>query len=353
MIEIEGLSVDLGEFKLDDVNLSVGEGEYMVIMGPSGAGKTILLQAILGIARPESGRILVDGMDVTGLPPEKRGLSYVPQNYALFPHMTVYENIAFGLRVRRYEDSYISSRVKEISEVMGIGNLLHRKPSTLSGGEQQRVALARALVVEPKALLLDEPLSALDKITRLELQRFLKRVHSDMKFTAIHVTHDFLEASYLADRMAIMFSGRILRVGTLEDIMAHPGDERVARFIGGENIFRGRIMDSKEGLTRIRIGELEIFSIYSGSGDALVIIRPEDVYVHGTLEIGNISARNIFKGTVEEVEFRDPAYLVTFNVKGIPVKSVVTKQALEELSIVRGKEFTLSVKAAAVKVISS
>ncbi len=349
MIEIEELCVDMGEFRLDGVNLSVKEGEYMVVMGPSGAGKTLLLQAILGIVRPERGRILIDGKDVTSMPPEKRGLSYVPQDYALFPHMTVYDNIAFGLRIRGYDDSYIREKVGEITDVMGIANLLHRKPTTLSGGEKQRVALARALVVKPRALLLDEPLSALDKVTRSELQQFLRKLHSNMKFTAIHVTHDFLEASYLADRMAIIFDGKVVRTGTLEEIITYPGDERVARFIGSENIIRGKAV-SEEGLTRVYVGDLELISAYKGSGEVLVLIRLEDVYIHGS-KVGKVSARNVFKGTVEEIEFRDPVYLVTFNVAGIKMRSVITKQALEELSVELGRDFLLSVKATAVKIL--
>ncbi len=351
MIEVRDLFVDVGEFRLYNVNLLVRDGEYMVIMGPSGAGKTLLLQAILGIIRPEKGRILIDGKDVTPMPPEKRGLSYVPQDYALFPHMTVYDNIAFGLRIRGYDDSYIHEKVRETADIMGIADLLHRKPTTLSGGEKQRVALARALVVEPKALLLDEPLSALDRVTRSDLQQFLRKLHSSMKFTAIHVTHDFLEASYLADRMAMIFDGRVVRIGTLEEIIAYPGDERIARFVGGENIYHGKIVGFKGGLTRVKVGELELSSIYSGRGEALVMIRPEDVYVHS--RVGSMSARNVFRGIVKDIEYRNPAYLVTFNVNGILLRSVVSKQALEELSIAKGKEFTLSVKAAAVRLISS
>ncbi len=351
MIELRDLCVDLGEFKLDEINLSVKKGEYIVIMGPSGAGKTLLLQTILGIVKPRKGRVIIDGRNATELPPEKRNLSYVPQNYALFPHMTVYDNIAFGLRIRGYKDLEIFSNVREVSEIMGIKYLLQRKPSKLSGGEQQRVALARALVVEPRALLLDEPLSALDKVIKSELQRFLKKIHSKIGFTAIHVTHDFLEASYLADRMAIMYDGKIVRAGTLDDIITYPRDRRVARFVGGENIYHGKIIGTKGGLTRVKIGELELFSIYNGRDETLVMIRPEDVYVHG--KMGSMSAQNIFRGIVEEIEYRNSAYLVTFNVKGVLLRSVVTKQALEELSIAKGKKFTLSVKAAAVRIISS
>jgi len=336
---------------LRDINMEVYKGELLVLLGPSGSGKSTLLRIIGGLEYPTRGRVYMEDEDITFLPPYKRDTSMVFQSLALFPHMTVYDNIAFGLRIRGYDDSYIHEKVRETADVMGIADLLHRKPTTLSGGEKQRVALARALVVEPKALLLDEPLSALDRVTRSDLQQFLRKLHSSMKFTAIHVTHDFLEASYLADRMAMIFDGRVVRIGTLEEIIAYPGDERIARFVGGDNIYHGKIVGIKGGLTRVKVGELELSSIYSGRGEALVMIRPEDVYVHSG--VGSMSARNVFRGIVKDIEYRNPAYLVTFNVNGILLRSVVSKQALEELSIAKGKEFTLSVKAAAVRLISS
>ena len=352
MIEIRELSVDLGEFKLRDIDLSIGDGEYLVVMGPSGAGKTVLLQTILGIVRPIRGRIMVDNVDVTDLPPERRGLSYVPQNYALFPHMTVLENIAFGLRLRGYNEGEIIRKVKTFAEILGIENLLHRNPTTLSGGEQQRVALARALVVDPRAILLDEPLSALDKSKRIELQSFLRRLHSELGFTAIHVTHDYLEASLLADRIAVMFDGRIFRVASFQELIEDPGDEKIVEFMGMDNVLRGRAEKMKEGLSKVRVSDLELVTAYEAEGDIVLVIRPEDIYIHPLGQLTPMSARNVFRGVVESVEFRSPVHVVTFRVGEVRLRSVITRQALEELGIEPKKEFLLSVKATAVKVIS-
>lgn len=352
MIEVRGLSVDLGEFKLRDIDLVVEDGEYLVVMGPSGAGKTVLLQTILGIVRPIGGRIVVDDVDVTDFPPERRGLSYVPQNYALFPHMTVFENIAFGLRLRGYDEGEINERVRTFAEIMGIEHLLHRNPMTLSGGEQQRVALARALVVDPRAILLDEPLSALDKSRRIELQSFLRRLHSELGFTAMHVTHDYLEASLLADRIAVMFDGRVLRVASFQELIEDPSDERIVEFMGMDNVLRGRAEKVGNGLSKVRISDLELVTAYEAEGDVVLVIRPEDIYIHPLGKLAPMSARNVFRGIVESVEFRSPVHVVTFRIGEVRLRSVVTRQSLEELGIEPRKEFLLSVKAAAVKVIS-
>ena len=173
-LEVDHVWKDLCGFKLVDVCLEVAAGEYFVVLGPSGAGKTVLLQVIAGILQPDKGRVIIDGVDMTRAPPEKRNVGYVPQNYALFPHLTVLGNIAFGLKLRKMPEEEIKRKVEEVAEKLGIKHLLHRKPGTLSGGEAQRVALARALVIKPKILLLDEPLSAVDPVLRWELRDYLR-----------------------------------------------------------------------------------------------------------------------------------------------------------------------------------
>ncbi len=212
MIEIRGLLVRLGDFTLSIEKLLVKQGEYMVVLGPSGVGKTILLLTLAGLITPEKGSVLINGVDVTHDPPERRGVALVPQGYALFPHMNVYDNIAYGLRVRGAPEQEVREKVREIAERLGITHLLSRKPRTLSGGEQQRVALARALVVEPELLLLDEPLSALDPRLRISAIKLLKRLHRELGFTAIHVTHNLAEALSLATRIAYMEKGRLIGV---------------------------------------------------------------------------------------------------------------------------------------------
>jgi molybdate/tungstate transport system ATP-binding protein len=222
MMLVENLEVELEGFRLSIPRLEVGMGEYLVVLGPSGVGKTILILAIAGIIKPKRGRIVIDGHDVTHLPPEKREIALVPQNYALFPHMTVYENIAYGLRAKKVPKNIIEEKIRTIARRLGIEHLLGRKPATLSGGEQQRVALARALVVQPRVLLLDEPLSALDPRLRLAGRSLLKRLHREVMFTAIHVTHNLPEALHLATKIAYMSHGTLQGVYSPRHFLKSP-----------------------------------------------------------------------------------------------------------------------------------
>jgi molybdate/tungstate transport system ATP-binding protein len=204
MLRVERLSIRLGEFDLRNISLEVREGEYFVLLGPTGTGKTVLVECIAGLHRPKSGRIFLNGRDITDLPPEERGIGYVPQDYALFPNLTAFENIAFGLRVRKFPEAMVRRKVQELAEWLGITYLLHRLPLTLSGGEKQRVALARALAVEPKVLLLDEPLAAVDEQTRERLCRELKAIQRQTGATFVHVSHNFEETLAVADRIGVM-----------------------------------------------------------------------------------------------------------------------------------------------------
>ena len=210
MIRIENLIASLGDFRLEVDELRVEKGEYLVILGPSGVGKTILIHTISGIIKPDKGKIIVNGRDVTRLPPEKRGIALVPQDYALWPHMTVLENIIYGLRIRGIPLSDSVGKARKLAELLDISHILDRKPDTLSGGEKQRVALARALIVEPEVLLLDEPLASLDPSTRLKGRGLIKRLHKEVGFTALHVTHSILDALLLADRISYMYEGRLV-----------------------------------------------------------------------------------------------------------------------------------------------
>ena len=237
MIEIQDLNITLGEFNLQDVNLAIRPGEYMVLLGPTGAGKTVLIECIVGIYRQRSGSILLNGGDVTPLLIEERNIGYVPQDYALFPNMTVFENIAYGLRARKRPAAEVEVEVEAMMQILGVNHLRHRLPLNLSGGERQRAALGRALVTRPQILLLDEPLSALDENTRYDLAVELRRVHKAVGGTFLHVCHNFQEASDLADRVAIMNGGRIAQVGTIDEILADPASEFVSEFT---RVFRHR-----------------------------------------------------------------------------------------------------------------
>lgn len=227
MLEIKNIRLELGKFTLNDLELEINLGEYFVILGPSGSGKTVLLETIAGLYTPDKGDILYNKEDIVCLAPEKRDIGFVYQNYELFPHMTVKDNITFGLKIRGTKKNDISKKLKRLVSILKIEHLLERYPKKLSGGEKQRVALARALIISPRILLLDEPLSALDVMIKSELQKEIKNIHNEFKPTIIHVTHDIEEAIFLADRIGIMKDGNILEVLDLDSI----GDELNSSFI--------------------------------------------------------------------------------------------------------------------------
>ena len=355
-MEIKGLWVELEEFRLCDINLDIAAGEYFIVLGPTGAGKTVLLETIAGLHRPRRGRILLAGEDITHAPPERRGIGFVYQDYALFPHLSVAGNMAFGLRLRGMGRGEIERRVAAIGRLLGIEHLLHRMPETLSGGEAQRVALARALVVEPRLLLLDEPLSALDPETREALQRELGRVHRELGTTTIHVTHDFEEAVALGDKIAVLKEdrldgakreGRIVQVGRPEEIFRRPANEFVARFVGVRNIFRGEAHPAEEGYKLISIEGLEIAAVTGLEGPVHVSVRPEDIVLsRGPLRS---SARNAFQGRVVGISDRGTVVYVSVRVPPDFV-CMITRRSLEEMGLREGVEVHIAFKASAVHV---
>jgi ABC-type Fe3+/spermidine/putrescine transport system ATPase subunit len=232
MIELVRLRVSFGEFALRDISLRIAKGEYWVILGPSGCGKSVLLQTIAGFFSPTQGQILVDGRDVTSVPPERRKMGLVFQQAALFPHKSVWENIAYGLRARKVAREEVERTVGELVERLGLKPILSRPVPTLSGGEAQRVAIARALAIRPDLLLLDEPMSAVDHNMRLDLQAELAQVHKGLGLTTLHVTHSREEAAALGDHLAIMLAGRMVQRGTIAEVQARPRCPFVARFLG-------------------------------------------------------------------------------------------------------------------------
>lgn len=277
MIRLENLQVQAGDFSLTVSDLAVTQGEYVMVLGPTASGKTVLLETIAGLRRPQNGRVWFDEREVTGEPPERRGAGLVYQDYALFPHLTVAANIGFGLRARRMRGSGSrargasgrddDARVQQLAGLLGIDGLLDRYPEGLSGGEQQRVALARALAIGPDVLLLDEPLSALDAPTRQELQGELRRLHGELGATVMHVTHDLDEALALGDRMAVLIDGEFRQTATPQSVTRHPADVDVARLVGLANIFPVLTMTERRG----------------GGGEARP--APRDVVLENGLEV--------------------------------------------------------------------
>lgn len=227
MIRTENITFRVGTFQLQRLSMEIAQGEYFILLGPPGAGKTVFLECICGLKRLESGRIYIDGRDVTNLEPRLRGIGYVPQDYALFPHLSVEHNIAFGLRSRGEAER----KVTEAADLLGIRQLLSRPIAGLSGGEKQRVALARALVLQPKILLLDEPVCALDEVTRQEVCAQLRGIQRKLGLTTIHVSHNLEEAFSVADRAAILHQGVLKQVGTMDELVLKPSSDFVARFM--------------------------------------------------------------------------------------------------------------------------
>jgi sulfate/thiosulfate transport system ATP-binding protein len=244
MITVEALNKSFGDYKaLDDVSLEVSEGSLTALLGPSGSGKSTLLRVIAGLEAPDSGRVVIDGEDATPLPAQRRGIGFVFQHYAAFKHMTVRENVAFGLRIRKRPKAQIDAKVDELLEIVGLKGHHKRYPSQLSGGQRQRMALARALAIEPRVLLLDEPFGALDAKVRADLRAWLRRLHDEVHVTTVLVTHDQEEAMEVADRIAVINEGRLEQTGAPRELYERPANGFVMSFLGpvarlGEDLVR-------------------------------------------------------------------------------------------------------------------
>lgn len=287
---------------VDGIDLEIAAGEFMTLLGPSGSGKTTTLSMIAGFTRATSGSIEVDGRDVAGLPPYKRDLGVVFQHYALFPHMTAAQNIAFPLKQRKIGKAEIAERVAEALELVQLGAMGDRLPRQLSGGQQQRVALARAVVFNPRVLLMDEPLGALDKKLREQLQGEIARMHRELGITFVFVTHDQEEALALSDRIAVFNEGRIDQVGTARDLYERPATLFVARFLGESNVLTGKVTDpvTLEG-PGFRVA-LRRGASPAGSGVASMVIRPERLSVL-PLSAPVPSGHNALEGTVSGLTY--------------------------------------------------
>jgi len=295
-VECIGIGLAYGTNQvLKDITLAVEPGEFFALLGPSGSGKSTLLRLIAGFNRHNHGQLLVDGRDITGVPPHARNIGMVFQSYALWPHLTVYDNVAFGLVERRIAREEIGRRVGEALELVGLTEYAKRRPNQLSGGQQQRVALARTIVIEPQVLLLDEPLSNLDKKLREQMRLELKRLQRKLGITTIFVTHDQEEAMTTADRMAVLDEGVLQQVGAPRELFDAPTNRFVAEFVGSTNLLAGR-NDAASGVFHAAgLGEIPL---PDGEGTA-ISIRPHALAIAATRD----GTRTWFAGEVEESEF--------------------------------------------------
>jgi spermidine/putrescine transport system ATP-binding protein len=311
MVELQNVSKSFGSFvALNHVNFAIRAGEFMTFLGPSGCGKTTCLRLISGFDSPTSGRVIINGADVTNEPPYKRDVNQVFQSYALFPHLTIYENIAFGLRMKGVASAEVKTRVDRVVEMTALEQFVERKPAQMSGGQRQRVALARAIVCEPKVLLLDEPLSALDAKLRHQMRIELKQLQKRLGITFIFVTHDQEEALTMSDRIAVINKGSVEQIGSVSEIYYQPATRFVATFIGETNIITAQVIERQgefsicqaEGGLRVRVAHNPRIT----DSNVLLSLRPEKIRLFkdrpdGENVFAGRIAVEIFKGAVDEL----------------------------------------------------
>lgn len=311
---------------LDDVSIRFADGEFYGLLGPSGSGKTTLLRAIAGFIFPDSGSVVIGGESVERVPVEKRGIGMVFQNYALFPNMSVVDNIGFGLRVRHRPSAEIGKRVRDALDLVQLGDLGKRRPHQLSGGQRQRVALARAIVTEPRVLLLDEPLGALDKALRVDMQIELKRIQREIGITTIFVTHDQEEALTLSDRIGILRDGKLVQEGAPQDVYNRPANRFSAEFLGDANVFQGEPTDAGLKLadgTVLRFGE-------GFSPSVNLAVRPEFMRISAHAE-GASRSTNSMQARMDQVIFAGATATCLLNWNGQVLKVLVSGGEISDL----------------------
>lgn len=348
MIKLISINKKFKGFALKDINLDVHDGEYFVLLGKSGSGKSLILELTAGLQIPSSGRVFIAGKDVTNSSIQKRKIGFVFQNHSLFPHMTVKENIHFPLM--RHQRNIQNNNIRKVIELLNISHLLERYPESLSLGESHRVALARTLVTNPSCLLLDEPLSSLDAQSKYEVRSLLRKINKGLVYfgdnnknkpiTIIHVTHDYEEALALATRIAVIENGTITQEGLPEDVFRHPKSSFIAKFVGIKNFYRGTISPmqddeicaftlskSKESPKTFYVPSPEIMT----SDEYSIIIRSEDVIL--SLECLESSARNNFKGIISDIENVVNGVEITLDIGGVEISSLITYGSFKKMNL--------------------
>lgn len=359
-IAVEALTLTLGAFRLQNLSLAVSRGEILVILGPNGAGKSVALETIAGFHRPDSGRVLIGGRDVTALTPERRNVGFVVQNFGLFPHLTVEQNIAIARRTDRKlieTDKAVSVPRDDagLLRYFGVAHLMQRWPQDLSPGEKQRVALARALASSPDLFLFDEPFAALDSQTRDQLRGELLSFLRTLSIPAIFVTHDHADATMLADRIAVLREGAIVQHGPAADVFARPASTFVARFLGVENILEARVIEAAGALTVLAIGEQKLQAsgpaVAADGHSVFVAIRAEQVTISPRRAQHSPSPTvNRFDGRVTSLHSRNPLVMVEIDC-GFPLKGYLLAPQARAMNIEAGTLITVEIAADAIHVV--
>lgn len=340
LLEIKDFTKKYGDFiAVNDIDLQIKKGEFLTLLGGSGSGKTTTLMAVAGFNEPTNGDILIDGQSILNIPPYRRNIGMVFQHYSLFPHMNVFENVAFPLRRRKYPKAEIKEKTMATLKLVELDQFAKRKPNELSGGQQQRVALARSLVFEPSILLMDEPLAALDKRLRESLQMEIRRLHQELGLTIIYVTHDQEEAIKMSDRIAIFDKGNIEQIGTSEELYNQPKNKFIAEFLGDSNIIKGYVAKNDKKRVELINDAKQKVSVATENEYALetelhMMIRPENINLHLKEALDSIEQENALEVTLDETIFLGDSYLFILTLptgEGVQVKKQQVDEQLVKL----------------------
>jgi len=350
MLTVDHISKKFSGFNLDKVSFNVEKGDYFILLGESGAGKSMLLEIIAGLVNPESGSIFLEGKDITRERIQDRKIGLVFQDYAIFPHLSVRENIAYSLHGTKLTHLQKKENVQSTAEQLGIADLLHRKPSTLSGGELQRVALARTMIQQPQLLLLDEPLASLDTLIKADLRSMLRKIHRNGQ-TILHVTHDYEEAISLGNKIAVIDNGKIIQEGTPEEVFRFPKSEFVAHFVGVKNFFKGKLTRENKSTYALIDNRVRIrVETDEDAEEGYLAIRSEDIFL--SKEMMQSSALNNFQGKVVEIIPASTGVEVILDI-GLRIHALVTRESINTLGIKEGSELWIHFKATAVRFIKA
>lgn len=352
MLELRGITITAGDFRLENINLAVADGEFHVLLGPTGTGKTLLLETVAGLLSPVRGEVWLDGRNVTGVAPERRGISYVPQDLALFPHLTVRGNVTYGIKCHPLAGD-LGGHVDRLVRITGIGHLLGRRVEGLSGGERQRVALVRGLATRPRLLIMDEPLSALHPTLRAEMHDLLRDLHREFHTTVLMVTHDLEDAFALAGRVSVLIDGTLHRAGAMKDLFNRPPNLAVASFFGIRNMFPGRVAGKEEGGIRVATeGFGTLFVTAHPASRHLREGQPIHWGIHGeevTIVIPERrrpGRRNLLSGRILRITDRGRSVQLVFRPDGadITIEITVPAFAMDRLEVAEGGETEVQLK---------